>query len=538
MFNLALPATNEFATEYIKQVSPVHQFFSYHYQHPHTYVNRMKELRKRVFHREDLVHVIKSFMGHYPSSNQVEISLQKLEDSSSAVVIGGQQAGLLTGPLYTIHKIISIIAFADQKEKELGIPVIPVFWIAGEDHDYDEINHIYTVESNKIRKNTYPQKVTEKRMISDVPLDRELAFEWVREIVASFGETLHTNHLLQFTDEVLRRSHTVVDFFTHIVMEMFKDFGLLVVDSGDENFRKLQSEHFVRQIQHHYEFTLAILSQQQKIADLGFSRALHMDKDAVNIFLYTNMERELLRYDHGFFKDKNNSHGFTAEELLHIARSQPEKLSSNVATRPFVQETLFPTLAFIAGPGEIAYWAELSEAFQLFGLKMPPVVPRLNITIVDRAIHQDIMALNLKLADVLQTGVQEDKHRYIAAQVDATIEEDFGELKRYISERYKKIIPKMAEVDQGLLYMAQKNQQLIHSQLDFMVQRVERAVEQKEETILHKFDRIGNFIRPLDVYQERIICGYYYLNQYGWDFFKQLTQLPFTFDGQHKVILI
>ena len=160
------------------------------------------------------------------------MSLEKLKKENSAVIIGGQQAGILTGPLYSIHKVISIIALARQKEKELNIPVVPIFWIAGEDHDFQEVNHIYLEKNGEIQKVIYPEKVREKRMVSDVGLDREICMEWVEEIVENFGETDHTNELLSFMREAVQESETFVDFFAQIVMGLFKDEGLLVIDSG------------------------------------------------------------------------------------------------------------------------------------------------------------------------------------------------------------------------------------------------------------------------------------------------------------------
>ena len=135
--------------------------------------------------RKELALCIEEYMKPFPTSEVVKDSLTKLaNDENSVVVIGGQQAGILTGPLYSIHKVISIIAFAKQKEAQLNIPVVPIFWIAGEDHDFQEVNHIYMEKEDKIQKVTYPEKVLEKRMVTDIELNQELCLEWVEEIVS------------------------------------------------------------------------------------------------------------------------------------------------------------------------------------------------------------------------------------------------------------------------------------------------------------------------------------------------------------------
>jgi bacillithiol synthase len=143
ILNLSLPAQNRFASNYLEQSAAIQPFFHYRYNELTEDRKRLAELTNRSFPREEVAEHIEKFMKNYPSSKAVEESIDKLKHKDSVVVIGGQQAGILTGPLYSIHKVISIIKLAEQKESELGVPVIPVFWIAGEDHDFQEVNHIF-----------------------------------------------------------------------------------------------------------------------------------------------------------------------------------------------------------------------------------------------------------------------------------------------------------------------------------------------------------------------------------------------------------
>ncbi|WP_262421898.1 bacillithiol biosynthesis cysteine-adding enzyme BshC [Bacillus aquiflavi] len=213
ILNLTLPATNRFATQYTKEQSKIHKFFNYSHTDNEAYKLRLNDLHERTFNRGELVSVITNFMKRFPSSHQVEKSIEKLRQQNSVVVIGGQQAGLLTGPLYTVHKIISIIALAEQKEKELGVPVVPIFWIAGEDHDYDEVNHVYAESNGKLTKFVYPESCVEKRMVSHIPIKKDICYQWVEEIVETFGETNYTKKLLNFTKQIVNQSYNNSRFF-------------------------------------------------------------------------------------------------------------------------------------------------------------------------------------------------------------------------------------------------------------------------------------------------------------------------------------
>lgn len=539
MLNLELPATNRFATGYLAGAPEIQRFFHYQYQNVADYEERVLELEKRTFLREELASCIEKYMDRFPTSKTVLESLQKLRQPNSVVVIGGQQAGILTGPLYSIHKIISIIVFARQKEAELGIPVVPIFWIAGEDHDYQEVNHIYVENEGKVQKVVYPEKVLEKKMVSDIKIDKQLCIDWVEEIVELLGETDHTNGLLSFLKEAVHQSETFVDFFAHIVMELYKDYGLLVIDSGYSGLRFLEKEILLSQIKQAASITNNVKKVQAVLEEAGFSHSIDISNQAANIFYYDDRykERILLEYQEESkeYIGKNGAVTFTMEELLQIASEFPWKLSNNVVTRPITQEWLFPTLAFIAGPGEIAYWAELKKAFESYSMKMPPIVPRLNITLVDRSVETDFLELGLSLETVLTTGTVKQQEQYLSSIKDQELDQLFKQAKEQLLNSYRLI---KERIDRGLSPLLEKNQENLLKQIEFMEGKVDLALQDKHQVILTKFSRVNNKLRPLGSPQERILNAVYYMNQYGIPFLADLAALSYTFDGKHKVIKI
>src|SRR4051794_33099471 len=206
ILNLSLPATNRFASNYLEQSTEIEPFFHYRYNELTDDAKRVSELSNRSFPRVEVAEHIESFMKQFPSTEAVIKSIDKLKTKNSVVVIGGQQAGILTGPLYSIHKVVSIIKLAQQKERELGSPVVPVFWIAGEDHDFQEVNHVFVPVNQKVDKWTYPERVHQKKMVSDIQLNKEICLSWVRNLIENFGETEHTNALLEFAEEQISKS--------------------------------------------------------------------------------------------------------------------------------------------------------------------------------------------------------------------------------------------------------------------------------------------------------------------------------------------
>ncbi|MDP4161572.1 MAG: bacillithiol biosynthesis cysteine-adding enzyme BshC [Bacillota bacterium] len=540
MLNLSLPATNRFASCYLEQTEDILPFFHYRFDQTSDYHERLLELKDRVFPREEIAGHIDTYMARFPSSKAVKDSIKKLKADNSAVIIGGQQAGILTGPLYTIHKVISIIKLAEEKEKELNIPVVPVFWIAGEDHDYQEVNHVFVPVAQRADKWVYPEKVLQKRMVSDIPLDKDICMEWARNLIRNFGETEHTNNVLNFIESAVAQSLSFVDFFATIIMSLFKEYGLLIIDSGNEGLRNIEKNIFSRQIEHQAAITYAVLEQQKEIREKGFSLAIDMDERAANLFYYDKQlnERILLEFDRNQdrFTGKNGSLSFSTEQLLEIAANHPEKLSNNVVTRPLTQDWLFPTLAFIAGPGEIAYWAELKQAFEHFDIKMPPIVPRLNITLLDRSIETELKDLNLPVEKVLARGVTEEKEQFLDSIKDKEAEQLFSSIKDQLIEQYRLLEEKTKQIDSGLLPLLSKNESILLKQIEFMESRIEDSVKNKHEVILKKFSRTELALRPEGSPQERIWNVFSFFNSYGMDFIDHLMKLDYAFDGSHKVI--
>ena len=539
MINLSLPATNRFATEYLAGLPEIQSYFHYRYQNSADYQARLVELKNRTFMRKELAECIEGYMERFPGSKEIKTSLEKLTKENSAVIIGGQQAGILTGPLYSIHKIISIITLARQKEEELNIPVVPIFWIAGEDHDFQEVNHIYLEKEGKVQKIVYPEKILDKRMVSDIGLDKDICMNWVEEIIETFGETDHTNDLLIFMREAIAESTNYVDFFAQIVMGLFKDEGLLVIDSGYQGLRCLEKEIFISQIEQVTQITNCVKEVQQHLENEGFNRSIEISDQAANIFYYDEeyKERILLEYNQvkQQFVGKNGAVRFSRSQLLQIASEFPWKLSNNVVTRPITQEMLFPTLAFIAGPGEIAYWAELKEAFEHFSLKMPLIVPRLNITLLDRSVESDLQELGLSLEEVLSSGTEKQQEIYLESVKDRELEKLFQDTKEQLLENYAKIQRKL---DKGLSPLLEKNKAKLLEQIGFMEGKAEVHLKHKHETVLSKFHRVDHSLRPFGSPQERILNALFFMNRYGIPFLSELSHLTYEFDGKHKVIKI
>ncbi len=539
---LALPSINKFASDYIKNKLAVQEFFHYDLQEQNVYHSRLKDLQERTFKRQELAEYISNYMSPLGLTDKINQNLKALVENETTVVIGGQQAGLLTGPLYTIHKIISIIKLAEQQSFNLGKKVVPVFWVAGEDHDLQEVNHVFVQDDKAYEKISYPYYQESKSMISDIPLDSSYVEKWISTVFQTFGETTYTKALLEDVKYIAKGSKNFSDFFVKIVHSWFKDYGLLILDAADKNIRRLESEYFEQLIINQEQITKKVLTQQSIIKEKGYSRTIEMEDSAANLFFYDTekLERALLFYDNEtqLYKDKAGIYVFSKEQLLEMAKKKPECLSNNVVSRPLMQEMLFPSLAFISGPGEMAYWSELKLAFEWMEMKMPPIVPRLNITFMEKDIQKALHEIDVDIYEVLAYDIEGAKARFISSIKDTNIESVFVQMKNQLLINHQMLSQGAMLHDKGLEQILKKNADILNEQLDFIYNRINSSVEKKHQHILNKYQDVQNQLRPLSSPQERIVNLYFYLNKYGPVFIQDLMKIEFEFNSMHKVVLL
>ncbi|OZM58498.1 bacillithiol biosynthesis cysteine-adding enzyme BshC [Lottiidibacillus patelloidae] len=534
---LTLPQKNAFASTYLEQTDRVMSFFHYNYKEQKSFEERRKELAERSFPREKLVHVLTNYNKKFNFTNKTLQNISKLKDANTTVVIGGQQAGLLTGPLYSIHKIISIIQLAEQQEQKLGHPVVPVFWIAGEDHDFQEINHVYTSKQGKISKNIIPHKISEKEPVSHVLIDKQITKKWMREVVATYGDREYTKEILQLLEEKIEVSTSYTDFFAHLISSLLPNSGLILVDAQDHAIRELEGPFFEKLITENEKLQQAIKGKELEMKKEQYSLPFTSDDLDTNLFFLSSGNRVLLeRTKQGYYWGKHNEVMLKSDELLTFAKTSPQLLSNNVATRPLMQDYVFPTLAFIAGPGEIAYWGLLKDAFSLYNMKMPPVVPRHMVTIIERHIEKRMAHYQLSDKSILLAGTRSEKEAWLKQQTKVDIDSTFRKVKSELEKIHRNLRQEMNTISPSLNEYGKHNLEYLNRQLTNYENKVKKIIVEQQSVDLKRFDDIDIALRPLQAPQERMWSVIYYINRYGLDFCERLLNLELSFNDKHKII--
>ncbi|TSB46317.1 bacillithiol biosynthesis cysteine-adding enzyme BshC [Alkalicoccobacillus porphyridii] len=526
--------------DYLKQQPGLNVLFDYTYESENWLKKRVEELSQREYNsamREALVeHLLQLHNGLHQPEASIE-NIKKLSHKETVVIVGGQQAGLLTGPLYTIYKALSVLIAARQQEKELGLPVVPVFWVAGEDHDFEEIRFVYRSKEQKWKKHPI-EDVDTQCAASEKSIPKEELARWLDGVFESLPETEFTKPLFEQILSVADTSDTYTEFFIQLMNEFFLQEGLVFVDANHPDVRKIEAEFFKQLIHSIEELQTSQQEGLSNFTELGYTEPIITEEENAHLFIRVDNKRLRLDYEDGQFTTRNGECSYTKEELLQLVDLHPECFSNNVVTRPLMQEWLLPVLAFIPGPGELAYWATLKPAFHQFGWCMPPLIPRLQLTIVPRTVQKWVSEEQLSYQDILEGKGTDLKKEWLDAQHQYPIEEVTSQLKTDLDRIHQPLRELAEAMDTTLHSMSKKNLALLTNQIHFMEKRMNRYIYETHRTSIKRFDEALFWLHPMGAPQERILHPIIFINIVGQSGLSRLFQQSIQLNGVPKLLFL
>lgn len=291
-------------------------------------------------------------------------------------------------------------------------------------------------------------------------------------------------------------------------------------------------------IVHNSEIDHAFNDRTVELCRSGFSAPIEVQENNAHLFYTKNQERILLYRDENGFSSKEKDFKISESELLEEAVKHPEKFSNNVVTRPLMQEFLLPVLSFVAGPGEIAYWAVLGKVFSQFNRLMPILTPRLSFTLVTDQVNELVQSKKLTVQQVLENGTDGYKREWFALNRPIETFETVQSVKAEFTSSYEKLIKLAEDIDSKLLPVADQNMKRILSEIDYMENKLEQRVRKKVKEPLAEFDEIMLQLKPTVILQERIWNIYQFVNEEGPELVNKLVQYPYQFNGKHKIVYL
>lgn len=451
-------------------------------------------------------------------------NINYLKEGALAVVTGHQPT-FMTGSLFTIYKAITVIKLSNLLEKQLGLKIVPIFWIASHDHDLDEVRKVKLLDIKNEIKDLKLDIIWSKLPVGDIPIYDEAKIK-VAEFFEKLKGTEFTNTIKDSIEKCLNKDDTFSSFFAKLMNNLFGDRGLVFFDplKVDSN-RSLWI--YKSTLDNWTEINVEIKKKGELISAQGYTPPLNNTKGNPLLFIEENSRREQIYLElDGVFKTKNNT--YSKEELLEAW----EKLSPNVAIRPILQDALLPSIAYIGGPSELLYLYQIEGIYKYFDMVKPMILPRISSTIIETPIDRlmkeegyDYIEFKRQGENYLDFLIQDGKVKLLEAKIDT--------IKTKINQEYKELIKEAINFDSQLEPILEKNLQMLISQIDYIDKRINDSWKRKNDIIINRFKRVYNSLFPEKNSQERVYNIYQYLNKYGGDLIETLLRrLQLTVDQQ------
>jgi bacillithiol biosynthesis cysteine-adding enzyme BshC len=441
-----------------------------------------------------------------PPSPERDRNLDRLAQPGSTVVVTGQQTGLFLGPLYTLHKAATAVARARWLSERSGRPCVPLFWLQTEDHDWEEVARAELLLPGGRKVLELPAETPEQARVSMA--QRTLPVE-VESLTAALSDLLqaspHGTAVAALIARHYQRGRTPGAAFAGVLAELFAEEGLLILDPRTPALAQLASPVLYRAIVEQRDIAAALTTRAELLAKHGFTEQVRTRPDASLAFFHprgpSGPRYRLQCAGAGFCTPQGE---VTRAELLACLKAEPLCFSTSALLRPLVQDTLLPTAAYIGGPAECAYFAQLPPVYALFGLELPMVAPRARLRVLDERTRQHLLRLGLRAEDA-------DRPRdEVAAQVqtrpawlppaDWLRARLIGPLERELEA----LLPHAVSLDPGLAKNVRKTRDHVAYGVEKLLRRLERAALARDHVAAENLDQLLTELRPGGIPQERV----------------------------------
>jgi bacillithiol biosynthesis cysteine-adding enzyme BshC len=432
-------------------------------------------------------------------------ALARLARPGTIAVATGQQVGLFSGPAYTIYKALHAAKLAAWLSAN-GMPAVPVFWLATEDHDFAEVNHVFVCGPDH-----RPAKLEMRRSAGAQPVGTvTLADPPVRELRSIFHGFPFGEEVAGLVEEAYRGGSTMGAAFGELLRRLLPQWDILQVDPMLPAFRELAAPAVRRAVESAPELTAEILERNRELAAVGYHAQVHVEDHTSLVFLLENGKRLTLRRHGGEYV--LNGRRFTTEELA----ARAESLSPNALLRPVVQDSILPTVAVIGGPAEVAYLGQSEVLYRRILGRMPVAVPRTGFTIFDSHSHKLMDRYRLTLRDFFH-GEETLRERISRSLVPPAINAALSETGAAINGALEKLERDLAGFDPTLAQALERSGRKIRYQVGKIERKTGREALRRDARAAREAASLYGLIYPERTLQERVYSILPFLAKHGLD---------------------
>lgn len=535
-----IPKHQNLFLDYLYEFENVQDYYKHNFRSKETYPQLFKNISdtksKRSF---PISPIIKNQYKDFPQvSSKTLKNIDLIDNPKTIAVVTGQQLGIFGGPLYTIYKIITAIRLSNQlNERYDEYKFIPVFWLEGDDHDFNEVRAINIFDTeNQVVTIGYKEEIDDddaKQSVGNLILDESIN-DSLNQLESLLRESDFKSELLAKLKSIYKQGRSFKESFKDLLIWLFDELGLIVFDPQDAEIKNLLKPIFKKEVTDFVIHTQKLIQTSAELEELYHAQ---VKVKPVNLFYHTDDGRYSIEPVEEIYKLKRKRKQFTREEILNEIEIAPQRFSPNVLLRPICQDYLLPTGFYIAGPSEISYFAQVMPLYDFYNIVAPIVYPRSSVTVLEKNVNAALDKYDITLNDVF-LGLTELKEKVISGLSENNIERTFEEVLNDVELIFDKIKENLFAVDKTLVDSSERYKEKIISIFNELKSKSVKAQETKYETTVRQLTRISNLLYPLENLQEREINFTYFYNKYGREFISKIYDDISVSEFEHQIIII
>lgn len=502
-----IPHQTKLFLDYLRDPLQLRRFYPSAVKFHHELPQRTPEvLGAQEVDRGALCDALRDTNVNWGAGSETLSNIDLLRDADCLAVVSGQQAGLFTGPLYTIYKAISAVKLAGCL-RQRNTKAVPVFWIATEDHDFQEVAKAEVIgrDCRLAKIETSLELHREGQPVGHVGLDESI------ETVAA--KALEVLPISEFTDdlEALLRdtwkpSLSYGDAFARMMTALLGHHGLIFLNPLEPKLKQLAAPLYAKAAARAQEIATAIEARSRELEEAGYHAQVLASASSFPLFLHNEAgaRHALARTEDGKYKAKDVDKAYTTDELSHWAASEPERFSPNVTLRAVVQDYLLPTVAYYGGAAEIAYFAQTAEVYRVLDRPVTPILPRSSLTMIERHTSRVLERYGLTLEDLF-AGPESVLSRVVEEHLGADTAKTFTETETSVNQELDRLKEKLRAVDPTLADALETGRRKIAYQIEGLRTRFHRAQMGRDEALQRQLERAFDQLYPNKELQERHI---------------------------------
>lgn len=507
-----IPHSTRLFTDFLAYSPKVHQFYPHSPRFNEWFKQEAASLRYDAARREQVAGVLERQNRAWDASPKTLANIERLRKGAAAVVTG-QQVGLFGGPLFAIFKALSAVKLAEEATRS-GVEAVPIFWLATEDHDLEEVNHAtFSGTHGSLQDFTVPVKATPDAPVGTIKFGADIA-----AVVEAASQLLGETEASKYLRESYREGESFGSAFARLFARIFGEWGVILLDAADPALHRIAEPIYRSAIESATKLDEALLTRGKELEAAGYHQQVKVTSSSTLLFALQDGARIPL---HRRNEGAASSESFVAGErqiqlpdLLAQISATPENFSPNVLLRPVVQDHLLPTLCYVGGSAEIAYFAQAKVVYEALLGRVTPVVPRFSATLIEAKPQELLERYRIAIPEVF-SGPEALRETLGKQTLSKDVHAAFTRAEAALEESMAEIRTSLSALDKTLVDSAANAESKMRHQLDSLRSRAARAELRHSEVLGRHAELISNSLYPNKILQERAIGGLYFLARYG-----------------------